>query len=60
MNWEKSSYSTANGNCVEVAKVRDGGTAIRDSKDASGPVLHITDGAWRAFLTAVREGRLSL
>jgi Domain of unknown function (DUF397) len=60
MNWKRSSYSSAQGNCVEVARVRDGGTAVRDSKDVSGPVLQFTDGAWRAFLTAIREGRLSL
>lgn len=38
-------------NCVEVAFV-DGGVAVRDSKDQSGPVLSFTPTEWDAF----REG----
>jgi hypothetical protein len=57
MNWRKSSYSSAQGNCVEVAPVREG-AAVRDSKDQTGPVLHFTAGEWRAFLAAIKEGSL--
>jgi hypothetical protein len=58
MNWKKSSYSTAQGNCVEVAPVREG-TAVRDSKDPAGPVLRFPADSWRAFIGAVKSGRIS-
>lgn len=53
--WRKSSYSGGNGNCVEVAVV-GGVTAVRDSKDPSGPVLVFGPGEWNAFLGGVRGG----
>ena len=58
MNWKKSSYSTAQGNCVEVAPVREA-TAIRDSKNPAGPVLRFPADSWRAFIGAVKSGRIS-
>jgi hypothetical protein len=57
VNWRKSSYSTAQGNCVEVAHM-PGGAAVRDSKDTAGPVLRFTMGEWRAFLAAIKDGSL--
>jgi hypothetical protein len=39
--WRKSRASQALGNCVELAPTDDG-FAIRDSKNASGPVLRLT------------------
>jgi Domain of unknown function (DUF397) len=76
--WHKSSHSSANGQCVEVAYVRaqwrkssrSGGNgacvevahlpeavAVRDSKDPDGPKLIFTPADWRAFISAVTEGR---
>ena len=55
MNWIKSSYSTSQDECVEVATLSDGGRAVRDSKDPNGPVLRFTADEWRAFLSRVRE-----
>jgi hypothetical protein len=45
--WRKSSYSTSQANCVEVAL---GGPAIgvRDSKGSDGPVLPVQSGCWRS------------
>jgi Domain of unknown function (DUF397) len=49
--WRKSSYSGGgNGNsCVELANVADV-TAVRDSKNPSGPVLTLPSVTWRGFL----------
>ena len=54
--WVKSSLSLANGNCVEVAGMPDGGVGVRNSRDTRGPVLHFTPGEWHAFLGGVRNG----
>lgn len=54
--WIKSSLSHANGNCVEVADLPGGQVGMRDSKDASGPVLRFPPEEWRAFLHGVRKG----
>jgi hypothetical protein len=49
MSWRKSSYSNgAQANCVEVALGRDR-VAIRDSKNASGPMLIFPVAGWDAF-----------
>ncbi|MBB4713835.1 DUF397 domain-containing protein [Streptomyces luteogriseus] len=49
--WFKSSYSGGNdGNsCVELA-VTPGTVHVRDSKNAEGPRLAITPGAWADFV----------
>lgn len=49
-SWRTSSYSsTTGGNCVEVAVAADT-VAVRDSKNATGPVLTFDPTAWSAFL----------
>ncbi len=53
--WRKSSYSGASGgNCVEVAGLRGGGHAVRDSKDPGGPALRFTAEEWRAFIRQLK------
>jgi Domain of unknown function (DUF397) len=54
--WIKSSFSFANGNCVEVADLGGGTVGVRNSRDASGPVLRFTPDEWHAFLGGVRNG----
>jgi len=52
VRWVKSSFSTNNGVCVEVASVPSLILA-RDSKNADGPVLSFLPSSWAAFLTKV-------
>jgi hypothetical protein len=47
--WYKSSRSSGANNCVEVTH-GPGWTAVRDSKNKTGPVLVCTDGGWDAFI----------
>ena len=49
----KSSHSSANGQCVEVAPV-SGTIAVRDSKNPAGPELIFTRQVWVAFVEGVK------
>ncbi|MET8141833.1 DUF397 domain-containing protein [Sphaerisporangium sp. NPDC005288] len=57
--WHKSSRSTSNDNCVEVALLPEGGTAVRDSKNPGGPVLRFNVAEWRAFISDTKTGRFA-
>lgn len=59
LTWRKSSRS-GGGNCVEIADLSDGGTAVRDSKNPTGPVLHFTAAEWRAFVEGAKDGEFDL
>jgi hypothetical protein len=56
----KSTYTGQRGDCVEVAPLFDGGRAVRDSKDQSGPVLYFPRAAWADFVADVRGGAFDL
>jgi hypothetical protein len=64
VSWRTSSYSGANGSCVEVAPipgiVLNGEIAVRDSKDRSGPALVFTARQWRSFAAGIRDGEFDL
>ena len=55
VTWGKSTRSGANGNCVEVARLKEA-IAVRDSKNPSGPVLVFTPTEWEAFLEGAKRG----
>ena len=48
VEWFKSSYSTASGDCVEVAFLASDAVGVRDSKNP-GPTLLFTPAEWDAF-----------
>ncbi|MFC3963645.1 DUF397 domain-containing protein [Nocardia jiangsuensis] len=54
--WFKSTFSRAGGDCVEIAHLEGGHTAVRDSKDPVGPVLDFTPSEWTAFVAGVKAG----
>ncbi len=51
--WRKSSYSSQDGNCVEVARNLPGLVAVRDSKEPGGAKLVISQETWQVFLRSV-------
>ncbi|MGW4978296.1 DUF397 domain-containing protein [Streptomyces mirabilis] len=51
----KSSHSSGNGECVEVARNIPGTVAVRDSKDVDGPVVVVASSAWAAFAVHVGQ-----
>ncbi|MEU5524640.1 DUF397 domain-containing protein [Streptomyces sp. NPDC047860] len=48
--FRKSSYSSQQGECVEVAETAPGGRVVRDGKVEGGPLLSVSRESWRAFL----------
>ncbi|MEV8310768.1 DUF397 domain-containing protein [Streptomyces flavidovirens] len=54
VDWHKSSYSGANSNCIETARL-GGGTAVRDSKRPDGPALAFPSDQWDAFIDSVKS-----
>jgi hypothetical protein len=54
--WIKSRHSNAEGNCVEIATLVDGGVALRNSRDPDGPALVYTAAELAAFLAGAKDG----
>ena len=52
VTWRKSSISNSQGACVELARLTDGGYAVRNSRYPDGPALVYT----RAEIMALIEG----
>jgi hypothetical protein len=55
--WYKSSLSTYNGNCVEIARLGNDKIGMRDTKDhGAGPVLSFSENEWNAFIAGAKAG----
>ncbi|WP_433121929.1 DUF397 domain-containing protein [Micromonospora sp. CA-246542] len=57
-SWRKSTRSlNGNAECVEIS-LTPHAVGIRDSKDASGPVLAVDTSGWTAFINGIKSGSL--
>ncbi len=58
--WQKSTYSSQNGNCVEVAELPTGKIAMRNSRDPQGGALVYTRAELAAFVAGVKDGEFDM
>ena len=54
--WRKSSYSSGTGQCVEIARLADGGWAVRNSREPEKEPHIFTDGEFAAFRAGIKDG----
>ncbi|MQY14493.1 hypothetical protein SRB5_46610 [Streptomyces sp. RB5] len=55
LKWFKSTYSgSGGGDCIEIA-LTPTTIHIRDSKNPTGPALHVPPDAWAAFISFVNN-----
>ncbi|MGI5219771.1 DUF397 domain-containing protein [Nocardia sp. CA-290969] len=55
--WFKSSRSSGQQDCVEVAFLDGGTVGVRDSKNPSGPTLAFGPAEWDGFVAALASAR---
>ncbi|WP_266386194.1 DUF397 domain-containing protein [Streptomyces canus] len=53
----KSSHSSGNGECVEVARNLPSVIAVRDSKTPHGPILQVVPDTWTTFIRSLHHTR---
>ncbi|MET7733980.1 DUF397 domain-containing protein [Streptomyces sp. NPDC005402] len=51
----KSSHSSGNGECVEVARNHPHTVAVRDSKTPDGPILQVVPPTWTTFIRSLHH-----
>ncbi|MFF1477330.1 DUF397 domain-containing protein [Streptomyces sp. NPDC058301] len=56
VTWMKSSYSAAQSDCVETARLDTAHVAIRDSKRPAGPALVVGRAVMQEFVDGLRGG----
>lgn len=54
--WHKSIQSNPSGDCVQVARLSDGQTVVRNSRRPSGETLVFTRAEMTAFLAGAKDG----
>jgi hypothetical protein len=52
--FRKSSFSVAQGACVEVGSQFPGLVVIRDSQNANGAMIPVAPNGWRRFISQVK------
>ncbi|NNH73127.1 DUF397 domain-containing protein [Nocardia uniformis] len=55
-HWFKSSHSSGQTDCVEVAWLAGSMVGVRDSKNPSGPALIVAPSSWDAFTARIANG----
>jgi hypothetical protein len=56
VHWQKSQRSNPQGNCVELAQLPTGETALRNSRHPGGPVLIFTRTEIDALIEEMKNG----
>lgn len=59
LDWFKSSASSAQGGCLEVAFLEDGRVALRDNEDLTNPPFVVTRHVWNCFLDGAEKGEFT-
>lgn len=59
VQWCKSGRSSAQGNCVEVARLPNGEVAMRNSRHPEGPALVFTSREFEAFVLSAKDGEFN-
>ncbi|MEU5959224.1 DUF397 domain-containing protein [Streptomyces sp. NPDC047525] len=60
LDWFKSSASSANGGCLEVAFMDDGRVALRDNENLTNPPFVVSRHVWECFLDGATKGEFSI
>ncbi|NGO68273.1 DUF397 domain-containing protein [Streptomyces boncukensis] len=55
-DWFKSSASSANGGCLEIAFLSEGNVAIRDTEDLGNPPFVVSRHVWECWLDGAKNG----
>ncbi|MFI7190355.1 DUF397 domain-containing protein [Nocardia nova] len=58
--WFKSSRSSSQKECVEVAHLSEGMVGVRDSKNPTGAALVFAPAEWDAFTARLERGNFDL
>ena len=56
LTWRKSTWSIANGQCLEAAILADGTLGVRDSTDNAGTIARFAKGEWHTFIKDIKNG----
>ncbi|MEU8623130.1 DUF397 domain-containing protein [Streptomyces sp. NPDC048623] len=59
LDWVKSSASSAQGGCLEVAYLPDGRVALRDNEDLTNPPFVVTRLVWDCFIDGAEKGEFT-
>ncbi|MFI6816148.1 DUF397 domain-containing protein [Nonomuraea sp. NPDC050328] len=54
--WRKATRSGDNGDCIEVALLKDGRVGLRDSERPDLPPYVVSSSVWAAFIDGAKKG----